>query len=79
MTKKIDLKIGDRIELQKMGEDPITGRPDPDPIEPGMRGNVTYVTPIPGGETQVGVDWDNGRNLAVILPIDQIVKLYSPK
>lgn len=71
----VELKEGDRIELQKMGDDPHSGRADPNPVEPGMRGEVGKVTRLWDGTIHVEVDWDNGRNLAVILPVDQVFKL----
>ena len=58
-------KVGDRIELVSMGE-------DPDPITPGTRGTVAFIGGWLGGQTQVGVAWDNGRGLMLLLPLDRI-------
>lgn len=58
---------GDRIELVSMPD-------DPDPIEVGAKGTITWVYTatdfIP--YTQVSVDWDNGRRLGVVIPPDEI-------
>lgn len=62
---------GDRIELLHMPN-------DPDPIPRGTQGTVTYVSELNFGrrpETQIGVKWDNGRTLSVILPTDSIRKV----
>lgn len=61
------VKVGDRIELVRMAD-------DPDPIAPGERGTVDYVGPLMQGigQRQVGVQWDSGRSLMVVLPIDVI-------
>lgn len=62
-------KVGDRVKLVKMGN-------DPDPIPVGTEGEVTHVQYIPSfKETQIGVHWDNGRTLSVILPQDKIAKI----
>lgn len=63
-------KVGDRIEMIHMGN-------DPDPIKSGTQGTITNVADFPpsmGGGTQLSVKWDNGRTLGVCLPED-IVKL----
>jgi hypothetical protein len=64
----MDLKKDDRIEM-------ISMQNDPDPIPPGTKGTVQYVGPTPWNETQVGVKWDNGRTLSVLLPHDSIRKI----
>jgi hypothetical protein len=57
-------KIGDRIEL-------ISMRDDPDPIEPGTNGIVNFVNDNPAlGFIQYGVLWDNGRTLMLCVPPD---------
>lgn len=62
-------KIGDRVKLIKMAN-------DPDPVPKGTEGEVTHVQYISSfKETQVGVKWDNGRSISVILPEDQIIKI----
>lgn len=65
---KSDLKVGQRIRLVKMGDDPR-------PIPPGETGTVTRVNPLWDGEIQVSVDWDSGRGLMLILPHDRIMIL----
>lgn len=52
-------KIGARIRLVRMGE-------DPDPIEIGATGTVTG-----GNGAQMYVDWDNGRSLILAVGIDR--------
>lgn len=52
-------KVGDRIELERMEN-------DPDPIPVGTRGTVAG-----GNGLQVYVDWDNGRTLMMTLPEDK--------
>lgn len=59
-----ELKAGDRIELISMPE-------DPDPIEPGTQGTITWVGPPVWGEPQYAVKWDNGRNLG-LAPVDSV-------
>lgn len=67
--------IGDYIELVKMED-------DPDPIEVGARGTVTSVLRIRHQDLpetyfeQVGVAWDNGRTLDLIMPPD-VAKLIE--
>lgn len=63
------MKVGDRIELNFLGE------PDPQPLAPGSRGTVDYISnPIrfPGEPPfqQIGVKWDNGRTLMLCCPPD---------
>jgi hypothetical protein len=62
-------KVGDRIELVFMPD-------DPDPIPPGTQGTVDYVSDpihVPGERpwVQIGVEWDNGRRLALVSTKDQ--------
>lgn len=62
-------KKGDRVRLDKMTN-------DPDPVPVGTEGEVTHVQYISAfKETQIGVNWDNGRTLSVILPQDRISKI----
>lgn len=61
------LKVGDRIELISMPN-------DPNPIPFGTKGTVKGVTPLSffgSDETQIVVNWDNGRRLNLICPPDQ--------
>lgn len=62
--------IGDRIELVHMGD-------DPDPITPGTRGTIDHIGGTFQGQTQIGVDWDNGRALMVLIPGDVIRKVSA--
>ena len=63
-------KKDDRVMLLRMGN-------DPHPIESGTTGTVTYYSSdaFGPGRSQIGVRWDNGRTLAVILPEDAITKI----
>jgi hypothetical protein len=63
------LRPGDRIELVSMLN-------DPNPIAPGTKGTVTFVTDL-GSWVQVGVNWDNGRGLMLTLPEDKL-KVLTP-
>jgi hypothetical protein len=58
----IGCKVGDRIRLLAMPD-------DPDPLPIGSTGTVTTVTDGPMG--QIGVDWDNGRSLFLVPGTDQ--------
>lgn len=53
--------VGVRVRLISMGD-------DPNPIPEGTEGTVTYVDDL----GQVGVNWDNGRSLAMI-PCEDII------
>jgi hypothetical protein len=57
-------KPGDRIRVIAMPD-------DPHPIPPGTTGSVTAVRHM-GTWSQVDVDWDNGRQLMLVVPPDQI-------
>lgn len=62
-----EAKEGDRIELLVMPHDPA-------PQERGARGTVTHVTDlsiIGDRGIQIGVDWDNGRTIALCCPPDR--------
>ena len=54
---------GTRIRLVEMLD-------DPHPIETGAEGTVRNVVPILGS-FQIQVDWDNGRTLSLISPVDK--------
>ena len=58
--------VGDRIELVNMPNDPC-------PIPVGSKGVVTHLTLLqyePVG-WQVGVKWDSGRTLSLLVPPDE--------
>lgn len=57
-------KPGDRIRLTRMGED------DPCPIEPGSTGTVYGLFDFGDGTQQIQVEWDGGRGLNLVHPID---------
>jgi hypothetical protein len=65
-------QVGDRIELVAMPD-------DPNPVRKGTRGTVREVMlEYPRhDQTVLAVDWDDGRTLNVVLPLDQI-KLVAP-
>lgn len=52
--------IGERIRLVEMPNDPC-------PIEPGSLGTILFVSPGPG---QIGVEWDSGRTLHLVIGVD---------
>lgn len=62
--------LGDRIELVSMEN-------DPDPIAPGERGTIDYLGAVLQGQRQIGVKWDSGRSLMLLLPMDKIRKVQS--
>lgn len=62
------MNIGDRIELLSMPD-------DPDPVPTGTQGTVESITRVPmrgKSFTQVGVKWDNGRTLSLVMPPDRV-------
>lgn len=67
-----ELKEGDRIRLIQMGK-------DPDPILPGAEGTITFVTDLTKINMghQIGVAWDNGRNLSLCVPEDTFEVIRS--
>ena len=58
---------GERIRLIEMPNDPC-------PIEPGSLGTITYVSPGPG---QIGVKWDSGRTLHLVIGVD-VFEVVTP-
>jgi hypothetical protein len=58
-------KVGDRIELVKMPN-------DPDPIPVGTQGTVTKIQDgLYPGATEIYVKWDIARSLHLIVPPDE--------
>lgn len=64
---------GDRIRLVRM-------EVDPDPIEPGSEGTVREVNLLTFSDSQLWVDWDNGRSLSLLVGVDEweIIGLDGP-
>lgn len=56
--------VGARVRLLSMPD-------DPNPLEPGSEGTINYVGNLPGEGQQIGVDWDNGRTLMLIVGVDE--------
>lgn len=70
MKTTADLKVGDRIELTSMQE-------DPDPVPIGTKGTVEWVETQDLGDgprMHVAVKWDNGRSLGLVCPPDRYRK-----
>ncbi|HLD91293.1 MAG TPA: DUF4314 domain-containing protein [Patescibacteria group bacterium] len=59
----LDVKIGSRVRCISMQD-------DPDPVPYGIEGTVMYANDDPQF-SQIGVDWDNGRNLALLPKVDR--------
>lgn len=57
-------KIGDRIELLEMPD-------DPDPVPVGTQGTVMFIFGTETLNPQYDVRWDNGRTLMLIGGIDR--------
>jgi hypothetical protein len=65
MTSWRDLKEGDRIRLTEPMQD------DPNPVPVGTAGTVQWVQDLKAKREdlemhQIGVVWDNGRNLSLV-------------
>ena len=63
-----DLKPGDWVALSSMPD-------DPDPIPRGTSGKVLRIVSIGNGQSQVEIEWENGRTLSAVVPPDRLVKL----
>ena len=63
--KDLSHLVGKRIKLVHMGNDPNTGKPDPDPIPDGTEGVVKYVC-----DEMISVKWDINRSLELIDGVD---------
>ena len=59
-----NVKVGDRIVLLSMPDDPY-------PIQPGDEGTVIGTAEL-WGEQIASVKWDSGRTLSVVLPHDKV-------
>ena len=59
----MDYEKGSRVRLINMPD-------DPDPIEPGSEGTINYVGRVSGFGQQIGVKWDSGRTLMLIVGVD---------
>lgn len=61
------LQPDDRIELIEMPA-------DPNPVPVGATGTVKWVSHFdsPHPYDQVGVSWDNGRSLMLLIPPDRV-------
>ena len=53
------VKVGDRVILESMSEDPY-------PVPNGTEGTVYHV-----GGGVVNVNWDNGRNIGLVIGFDK--------
>lgn len=68
----MNLPVGTRIRLVKMGEDPC-------PMEPGAEGTVLQCIKWPHDDTHhVTVSWDGPRALNLVIPPDEIEVIGSP-
>lgn len=61
-------EVGDRVRLIHMPD-------DPDPIPEGSEGEINYVGQVSGFGQQIGVKWDSGRTLMLIVGVDKFVVL----
>ncbi len=59
--------VGDIIEMVNMPD-------DPNPIPPGTKGLVVGYTSVRGpfNEDHIHVDWENSRNLSIIVGVDEV-------
>jgi hypothetical protein len=60
----MDLKVGARVRLLNMPD-------DPNPLPPGSEGTINYVGKFPGEGQQIGVTWDSGSTLMLIVGVDE--------
>ena len=66
---------GKRIKLISMGNDPRTGKPDPNPVKPGTEGVVVKVDDL----GTMHVKWDDGRTLGIVPEVDKFTVLPDKK
>ena len=59
--------VGTRIRLHSMA--------DPDAVPSGMTGTVVYVDDM----GQIGMQWDNGRSLALVPGVDSFSRIDATK
>lgn len=79
-----ELQVGDRIELVEMGLNK-DGTPDPSPIRPGTKGEITWINPLRYGygddhHAQIAVKWEIPRSLMLVTPPDRfrIIEKETP-
>ena len=68
-------RIGDRIRLLSMSD-------DPHPITPGQTGTVIGISSFGEGKDrwhQIDVSWDDGRTLMLVSPPDQFEIISAGK
>jgi hypothetical protein len=53
------MKVGDRVVLESMDE-------DPNPVPVGTEGTIYHI-----GGGVVNVEWDNGRNIGLVVGFDK--------
>jgi hypothetical protein len=76
LRRMFDELNGKRIRCIEVMPDPITGKPDPNPIKSGEEGTIfgisyNYVNDM--GTIQIS--WDNGRTLGLLMDFDKYVIL----
>ena len=72
------MEIGDRIEFVSHGA------PDPCPLTPGEKGTVDFVSDVQHfhghpPSRQIGVKWDSGRTLFLVVPPDSARVIASDR
>lgn len=70
--KDLSNLVGKTIQLLHMGNDPITGKPDPHPIPVGTKGKVKKIDNVQGTNV-IDVLWENGCGLNLIDEIDTYI------
>ena len=58
------LTIGARVRIIEMPN-------DPNPVPRGTEGTINYIGKFPGPGQQIGVAWDNGSTLMLIVGEDE--------
>lgn len=63
-------KLGDRVRLV------ATMKDDPNPIKAGDEGIINFINFCSFDHTtQIGIQWNSGRTLMALYPIDKLVKI----